>query len=228
MLRLLIDTSVWLDLAQRRDGQKWIVPLRVLLHHGGLELLVPTVVVEEFDRNRPRLEAAVTTSVLDRFRQLRRELREFAGEQNEHIWLAETAQHIPLVNIRTADYPERRRYEPPSWWSSPVPLPALWRFGHRRFRRAGAWRLVDACRSVRVPRLSIRIGPVLEAICSVYGTADSRRLRDRRCWCHLFTALLLIAANIAKSAPAGTHRQRQVTAWPGQGSCCARGTRSAA
>ncbi len=101
MLRLLIDTSVWLDLAQRRDGQKWIVPLRVLLHRGDLELLVPAVVVEEFDRNRPRLEAAVTTSVLDRLRQLRRELREFAGEQNEHIWLAETTQHIPLVNAMT-------------------------------------------------------------------------------------------------------------------------------
>jgi hypothetical protein len=101
MLRLLIDTSVWLDLAQRRDGQKWIVPLRVLLHRGDLELLVPTVVVEEFDRNRPRLEAAVTTSVLDRLRQLRRELREFAGEQNEQIWLAETTQHLPLVNAMT-------------------------------------------------------------------------------------------------------------------------------
>jgi hypothetical protein len=64
MLRLLIDTSVWLDLAQRRDGQKWIVPLRVLLHRGDLELLVPTVVIEEFDRNRPRLEAAVTTKLV--------------------------------------------------------------------------------------------------------------------------------------------------------------------
>ena len=101
MLRLLVDTSVWLDLAQHRDGQKWIVPLRVLLHRGELELLVPTVVIEEFDRNRPRLEAAVTTSVLDRLRQLRRELREFAGNQNEHIWLAETTQHIPLVNAMT-------------------------------------------------------------------------------------------------------------------------------
>jgi hypothetical protein len=99
MLRLLIDTSAWLDLAQRRDGQKWIVPLRVLMQRGELELLVPTVVVDEFDRNRPRLEAAVTTSVLDRLRQLRRELREFAGDQNEHVWLAGTAQHIPLVNV---------------------------------------------------------------------------------------------------------------------------------
>lgn len=98
MLRLLIDTSTWLDLATRRDGQKWIVPLRVFMYQGKLELLVPPIVIEEFDRNRPRLEAAVTTSVLERLRQLRKELREFADEQNEYVWLEETAQHIPLVN----------------------------------------------------------------------------------------------------------------------------------
>jgi hypothetical protein len=34
--------------------------------------------------------------VLDRLRQLRRELREYAGDQHEHIWLSEIAQHIPL------------------------------------------------------------------------------------------------------------------------------------
>jgi hypothetical protein len=98
MLRLLIDTSVWLDMATRRDGQKWIVPLRVLKFQGRLELLVPTLVIEEFERNRPRLEAAVTSSVLDRLRQLRRELREFAGDQGQNAWLEETRQHIPLVN----------------------------------------------------------------------------------------------------------------------------------
>lgn len=98
MLRLLIDTSVWLDMATRRDGQKWIVPLRVLKFHSKLELLVPALVIDEFDRNRPRSETAVTTSVLDRLRQLRRELREYAGDKHEHIWLAETVQHIPLVN----------------------------------------------------------------------------------------------------------------------------------
>ena len=53
---------------------------------------------EEFDRNRPRSESAVTASVLDRLRLLRRELREYAGDKHEDIWLAETAQHIPLVN----------------------------------------------------------------------------------------------------------------------------------
>jgi hypothetical protein len=85
-------------MATRRDGQKWIVPLRLLLLHDRLELLVPALIIDEFDRNRSRSESAVTTSVLDRLRQLRRELREYAGDKHEHIWLAETAQHIPLVN----------------------------------------------------------------------------------------------------------------------------------
>lgn len=85
-------------MAMRREGQKWIVPLRVLRFQGKLDLLVPALVIGEFGRNRPRSESAVTTSVLDRLRQLRRELREYAGDQLEHIWLAETAQHIPLVN----------------------------------------------------------------------------------------------------------------------------------
>jgi PIN domain-containing protein len=74
------------------------VPLRVLKSQGKLELLVPALLIEEFDRDRPWSESAVTTSVLDRLRQLRRELREYAGDKHEHIWLAETAQHIPLVN----------------------------------------------------------------------------------------------------------------------------------
>jgi hypothetical protein len=41
VLRLPIDTSVWLDMATRREGQKWIVSLRVLKFQGKLELLVP-------------------------------------------------------------------------------------------------------------------------------------------------------------------------------------------
>jgi hypothetical protein len=96
-------------MATRRDSQKWIVPLRVLKFQGRLELLVPTLVIEEFERNRPRLEAAVASSVLDRLRQLRRELREFAGDQGQNTWLEETQQHIPLVNAMIPQIFERLR-----------------------------------------------------------------------------------------------------------------------
>ncbi len=100
MLRLLIDTSVWLDLAKRRDGQRWIVPLRALKLQGKLELLVPSVVIDEFERNRPRAEAAVTSSVLDRFRQLRKDLHEFGGDERME-WLEEMAHQVPMVSSGT-------------------------------------------------------------------------------------------------------------------------------
>lgn len=100
MIRLLIDTSVWLDLAKRRDGQKWIVPLRVLNFQGKLELLVPSLVVHEFERNRPRAEAAVTANILERFRLLRRDLHEYGGDDRRE-WLQEMTHQIPLVSAMT-------------------------------------------------------------------------------------------------------------------------------
>ncbi len=101
MLRLLVDTSVWLDLAQRRDGQKWIVPIRVLIHQGQLQLLVPALVVEEFERNRPRAEDAVTTKVLERFRLIRKDLDAYADDARRGQWLEEMTQHIPMVSAMT-------------------------------------------------------------------------------------------------------------------------------
>jgi hypothetical protein len=100
MLRLLIDTSVWLDLAKRRDGQKWIVPLRVLMLQGKLELLVPYLVIYEFERNRPRAEAAVTASVAERFRLLQKDLHEYGGDDSHH-WLKEMTHQVPLVSAMT-------------------------------------------------------------------------------------------------------------------------------
>lgn len=46
MLHLLVDTSTWLDLARRRDGQRWIVALRDLIHQHEVELLMPRLIIE--------------------------------------------------------------------------------------------------------------------------------------------------------------------------------------
>ncbi|MCW2722534.1 MAG: hypothetical protein JWR81_6356 [Pseudonocardia sp.] len=53
VLRLLVDTSTWLDLARRRDAQKWIVALRLLVLSGDVELLVPDVLVAEYSETGP-------------------------------------------------------------------------------------------------------------------------------------------------------------------------------
>jgi hypothetical protein len=100
MLRLLIDTSVWLNIAKRRDGQQIIVPLRLLLSQKKIELLVPSLILDEFDRNRPRAEAATSTSVRERFRVLRQDLQDY-GDDEAQRWIAEMAHQIPYVSARS-------------------------------------------------------------------------------------------------------------------------------
>ncbi|MFH0517239.1 PIN domain-containing protein [Streptomyces sp. M41] len=96
MLRLLIDTSIWLDMARRRDGQQTIVAIRVLKHQGKLELLVPSLIIDEFERNRPRAENAATQSVRERFRLLKQDLQDY-GDEEAQRWIAEIAHQIPYV-----------------------------------------------------------------------------------------------------------------------------------
>ncbi|MFD7757921.1 PIN domain-containing protein [Streptomyces sp. NPDC059757] len=97
---MLIDTSVWLNIAKRRDGQQIMVPLRVLLHQKKIELLVPTLILDEFDRNRPRAEASTTQSVKERFRLLRQDLHDY-GDDEAQLWIAEMAHQIPHVSARS-------------------------------------------------------------------------------------------------------------------------------
>ncbi len=103
MIHLLVDTSVWLDLAKRRDGQKWIVAMRVLMFQKKLELLIPAVVLDEFERNRGRIETAMTASVAERFRLLKKDLDEYGGEDRHNALnlLDGLAHQVPLVGAMT-------------------------------------------------------------------------------------------------------------------------------
>src|SRR5690349_11249868 len=103
MLHLLVDTSTWLDLSRRRDGQKWIVAVRVLAHQHEIELLVPSVVVEEFERNRERVEASMTASVAQRFKLMKQDLGDYGGTHYEQALqvIDELAHEVPLIGAMT-------------------------------------------------------------------------------------------------------------------------------
>lgn len=79
MLRLLVDTCVWLDLAKDLHGQPVIAAVRVLVHQAELELLVPQVVIDEYDRNRAQVEKSVVASTRDRLRHARQALVEHSS-----------------------------------------------------------------------------------------------------------------------------------------------------
>ena len=45
-----------------------IVPLHLLTLDGRLDLLIPQVMIDEFERNRPRVEASLTSDVTQLFK----------------------------------------------------------------------------------------------------------------------------------------------------------------
>lgn len=103
MQHLLIDTSTWLDVSKRRDGQRWIVALRVLIHQGEVELMVPSLVIDEFERSRERIETSMTTSVAQRFKLIRQDLDNYGGTGNEDALRVteDLARHVPLIGAMT-------------------------------------------------------------------------------------------------------------------------------
>lgn len=103
MLHLLIDTSTWLDLAKRRDGQRLIVPIRVLVFQRRLDVLVPQVVIDEFERSRPRVEASMTSEVTQRFKLIRRDLVEYGNHQQSEAleMIDQLAHQVPLIGAMT-------------------------------------------------------------------------------------------------------------------------------
>lgn len=103
MLHLLVDTSTWLDLSKRRDGQRWIEALRVLIRQGEVELLVPSLVVDEFERNRERIERSMTSSVAQRFKLIKQDLDDYGGSDNSEALkvIEDFARHAPLIGALT-------------------------------------------------------------------------------------------------------------------------------
>jgi len=103
VLHLLIDTSTWLDLSKRRDGQRWIVAIRVLVNLDEVKLLVPEVIVDEFERNRDRVETSMTTTVAQRFKLMKQDLGDYGGSDYEQaLEVLEGLSHeVPLIGAMT-------------------------------------------------------------------------------------------------------------------------------
>jgi hypothetical protein len=99
VLYVLADTSVWLDLAKDINGQKLIVAVRVLVHERRVTLLVPKVVVDEFGRNRDRVQADMTRSLSANFRRVRDEIEQY-GQEGRDVALTELDNltlRVPLI-----------------------------------------------------------------------------------------------------------------------------------
>ncbi len=82
MLRILIDTCVWLDLAKDYRNQPVIAALQDILNDEDFELIVPQIVLDEFARNKQRVATDAKRSLQSHFSLVRDAVRRFGDEKH--------------------------------------------------------------------------------------------------------------------------------------------------
>lgn len=105
MFNVLIDTCVWLDMAQDPKQTPLLLVVQNMVGQGILLLVVPRVVVEEFKRNRARVAQASARSLKSHVAQVKEAINRVAGCNGQ-----DTSLHLILLKAR---YPHR-----PSSWRS--------------------------------------------------------------------------------------------------------------
>jgi len=86
-LHLLIDTCVWLDLTKDVRQLPLLDALFAMTETGEVALLLPQVVVDEFERNRERVMASSRASFASHFKRVREALVQFGPEEGREAVL---------------------------------------------------------------------------------------------------------------------------------------------
>ena len=86
-LHLLIDTSVWLDLAKDYRQLPLLDALAAMKEADELALILPCIVVDEFERNKERVIAESKRSLSSHFKLVREALLKFAPEEGRNTTL---------------------------------------------------------------------------------------------------------------------------------------------
>ena len=101
MFHVMIDTSVWLDLA---ENQKLTPLLSILIEffgEGQLKLLVPRQVIREFHKNRERVAKASAKSLATHFNLVKDAIRNVDGDKKQKDkvldYLSDIDHRIPII-----------------------------------------------------------------------------------------------------------------------------------
>jgi hypothetical protein len=81
MLRVLIDTCVWLDLVKDYRNLPVISAIEDIVHQAGDELIIPQVVLDEFERNKARVAADAKRSLHSHFSLVREAVWRFGDAE---------------------------------------------------------------------------------------------------------------------------------------------------
>lgn len=102
MFNVLIDTSVWLDLAQDQKQTPLLDPLLTMVREAYMHLLVPRIVLTEFEKNRERVARRARRSLGTPFNLVREAVRQVEGDSAEKgrvlEYLADVGHRIPRTS----------------------------------------------------------------------------------------------------------------------------------
>lgn len=101
MFKVLIDTCVWLDLAENPKQTPLLDPLIEMLSHGYMSLLVPRTVLREFKANRARIAKSSERSLSTHFNLVKDAIRKADGDKRQKDkvlgYLSDVNHRIPLI-----------------------------------------------------------------------------------------------------------------------------------
>jgi hypothetical protein len=97
-LKLLIDTSVWLDLTKDPRHLPLLDTLFAMAKAGDVELILPQIILDEFARNRDRVMASSRASLTSHFKRVKDAIVQFAPGEGQ----AEVLQRLNEIDHRIA------------------------------------------------------------------------------------------------------------------------------
>ncbi len=101
---MLVDTCVWLDVAKDRNQLPLLDLMDEMIRLDLLRLLVPTTVLEEFQRNRDRVAQESRRSLSAHFRLVKDAVTKVGGEQKK---LQDVMSHLCDLQSYVAGFLQR-------------------------------------------------------------------------------------------------------------------------
>ncbi|MDP3853980.1 PIN domain-containing protein [Phenylobacterium sp.] len=98
-LHLLVDTCVWLDIAKDYRQLPVLEATAALCEAGDLELILPQIVLEEFERNKDRVAAESKRSLSAHFRLVRDAVVRFAPDDRRDATLSHLNEVDHLIAV---------------------------------------------------------------------------------------------------------------------------------
>ena len=102
LYRILFDTCIWLDMAKSYKSAPLVYALRELIDNAELEIIVPDLVREEFDRNKARVAGEAAQSLSSVVRQIKHAVNTFSDKETSERVLSSLAEVDFNVNSAAA------------------------------------------------------------------------------------------------------------------------------